>query len=296
MSMIYECPTCHAPQAAGRTACLECGAEFDGAVPDDAILPETPAALVPAPSNSEPADINQAVEGEEAPPVAEAVLPPIAPEPERMPPPPRLEAVTPPPPVAPLPSQAPPYQPLPYQPPPMYPTTQPLSMQKMGGGGPLPKALLIAIPVILVLVLVVVFFTQNLDKGSAITPVPSLDTTPAATPPPPSSAPPGNPLLLPGNTSSGSGGDATTKWLVGRWQAKTTDFYVFNSDNSGFRGSVTGKQPKATFQWALVQNQLILYADKQEKLIFSPGPDDGTMFLRGEDGKYVEYARTKTDA
>ena len=42
--MIYECPNCQTPQEAGQTICPRCHAQFDGPVPDDAVVPALDAA------------------------------------------------------------------------------------------------------------------------------------------------------------------------------------------------------------------------------------------------------------
>ena len=267
--MIYECPNCHVPQAAGRTSCHHCGAEFDGPVPSDALVPEAVAAG-----------------GTASPPT---------------------DALPQPPPIQEVPHQAPPPELPPYQPPPAYAppsgyTQTAYTPAPPTSGFNLPKALLIAIPIVLVIVLGAVFFANNLNQGSETAP-PTVPATAAALPaaPPAAPVPHGSPLVLPGNSSAAAGGSApdvnpNTAWLVGRWQSKSTDFYVFNENGTGFRGSVSGSQAKGSFLWVLVQKQLVLYADaeKPEKLAFSQGSDDKTMFLRGTDGRYVQYARAKT--
>ena len=292
MSMIYECPTCHTPQGAGRTSCLSCGADFDGPVPDDALVPEdTP---VPETPETEPVMAEAlADERHEEPPVVETiaspvmetVAPPVSPEPT-----PRLEFVPPP---LPPPYQPPAYQPPSYDAPPNYPIN-PQSPQPQSGIA-LPRGLLIAIPIVLALVLGVVFFTRSLDQGSEVVPAPSLSppaATPIAAPTPVSSA-----VTLQGGAASSQPGSNMAKWLAGRWQAKSSDYYVFNDNGTGSRGSITGKLADGTFVWVMAQNQITLYlADKQEKLALSPGTDDSTLFLRGDDGRYVQYVRTKTNA
>lgn len=283
MSMIYECPTCHAPQAAGRTACHNCGAEFDGAVPDDATLPEPVAAPEPAPAPQ--ASVAPAA----LPPAQEPVMTVAAPSEE----PPILQEVKPPPAT---PDESPVYQPAPFQPPPPYvpppvypgyPSAPPKS------GLQIPKAVWIAVPLALVLVLGVVFFVNSLN-GDTDTPQPLSTPGPVAAPPDSTPAAPGDPLFLSGGQSfSRAGNFAVTKWLVGRWQAKTTDYYVFNDDGTGLGGTVTGKLTPETFRWVLVQNQLILTGDKQQKLVLGKGAGDSSILLRGADGRYVEFSRAK---
>ena len=280
MSMIYECPTCHAPQAAGRTACDECGAEFDGAVPDDATLPETAPPFI--------AEVSAA--DSDLPPTSEPEMPPIMPEPD----PPQLQEVMPPP--APL--GGPAFQPAPFQPPPpytppLYPA-QPLSPPPAGFR--IPKAALIAIPLVLALILGVVFFVSSMNQEpAALLPAPAAPM--AAIPAP---VTPGAPVTLLGGQSfsraGSAGSSAVSKWLIGRWQAKTTNYYVLNEDGTGLGGSVTGKQAPETFRWVLVQNQLLLTNDKQQKLVVSKGAGGNSIFLRGDDGQYVEYARVKASS
>lgn len=289
MSMIYECPTCHTPQAAGRTSCLSCGADFDGAVPDDALVPETPDALVPDVASAEASGEHSEVETI-ATPVMETSAPPTAPEP-----PPRLEFVPPPAPA--------PYEPPVYQPPPAYvaPPTYPMNAQPppSQSGIALPRGLLIALPVVLVLVLGVVFFTRSLDQSSGTSPAPATSppvtapiATPVAAPTPVSGA-----VSLQGGGASSQSGSSMAKWLAGRWQAKSSDYYVFNDNGTGSRGTLTGKLASDSFVWVMSQSQITLYlADKQEKLALSPGTDDSTLFLRGEDGRYVQFVRTKVNA
>ncbi len=287
MSMIYECPTCHKPQGAGQTSCASCGADFDGAVPDDALVPETPER---APAENEGEDGPSAVETIAAP-VMEAVAPLVPPEPD-----PQLEFV--PPPLPPT-YEPPVYQPPAYQPPPSYaaPPNYPINSQspQPKSGIVLPRGLLIALPIVLVLVLGVVLFTRSLDQSSEAVPAPPSSSpvvAPIAAPTPVSSA-----VTLQGGAASSQPGSNMAKWLAGRWQAKSSDYYVFNDNGTGSRGSITGKLAGNTFVWVMAQNQITLYlADKQEKLALSPGPDDSTLFLRGDDGRYVQFVRTKANA
>lgn len=296
--MIYECPNCHVPQAAGHTACYQCGAEFDSPVPEDAIIPRE--AAMP-PENSE---LAEPVGAETASPVTEIADAPILAT--ASPPPPVLEEVFAPPPQF-QPSEMPPYQASPayqaapayqqssgYLPPAYTPTQAPASRFS------LPKALLIAIPIVLVLVLGAVFFANSLNQSAdTAASTPAVTIAEPAVPIPASPVPHGSPLIL----SGGAGGSTSTTdsnpniaWLVGRWQNQSTDYYVFNENGSGNRGSSVGKQAKSSFLWVLNQKQLVLYADPAppEKLAFSQGNDDATMFLRGTDGQYIQYARAKT--
>ncbi len=281
MSMIYECPSCHTPQAAGRTSCPQCGADFEGPVPDDAVVPEPAQAA----ATTTEAD---AVTETEAP-----ALPDVETTPPSTPPapPPQAPAFQPPPPP-PMPT---------YQPPPAYaPPAYQTAPSGLTFGGKLPRALLIGIPIVLVLVLGAVFFTRNLDQGSdaSSAPLPPVSApAPAPSAPLPAPTPISPPITLSGGGTSSGDNSGPAKFLVGRWQAKSSDFYVFNDNSTGSRGSISGKQPKSVFVWVLAQNQLTLYTDnKPEKLVYSPGADDDSMFLRGEDGRYVEYKRTKVNA
>ena len=289
--MIYECPNCHVPQSAGHTACHQCGAEFDSPVPEDAIVP--PETVTPELALHEEA-VPEMVGLAEEP-----ALETHAPE-TRAPEPPVLEDVFAPPPQfqpSEMPAyQAPPsYQSAPGYLPPAY--TAPLVPASRFS---LPKALLIAIPIVLLFVLGAVFFANSLNQSAdTATATPALtvpDTTMPVVAPP---VPHGSPLIL----SGGTGGSASTTdsnpniaWLVGRWQNKATDYYVFNDNGTGYRGSSGGKQAKGSFLWVLNQKQLVLYADAAapEKLAFSQGNDDSTMYLRGSDDRYVQYARAKT--
>ena len=290
--MIYECPNCHVPQAAGHTACHQCGAEFDSPVPEDALVPaETIAPESGLHEEALPETVSLANESTHEtrspePPVLEEVFAP-APQfqPSEMPPyqaPPAYQA-------------APDYQqPSGYLPPAYTPAQAPISRFN------LPKALLIAIPIVLLFVLGAVFFANSLNQSADTAPAPQALTVPDTTMPvvaPP--VPHGSPLVL----SEGTGGSASTTdsnpsiaWLVGRWQNKATDYYVFNDNGTGYRGSSGGKQAKGSFLWVLNQKQLVLYADAAapEKLAFSQGNDDSTMYLRGSDDRYVQYARAKT--
>ena len=292
--MIYECPNCHIPQAAGHTACHQCGAEFDSPVPEDAIVPSETI-------------VSETVSDETAVPEAVGLTDEPAHE-YHAPEPPVLEEVYAPPPQF-QPSEMPPYQAPPayqaapaYQPasgylPPAY-TPPPASMSRFS----LPKALLIAIPIVLIFVLGAVFFANSLNQSSDTTSAAPAVTTPETTVP--VAAPPiphGSPLVLSGGSGSSANtteSNPNTAWLVGRWQNKSTDYYVFNDNGTGYRGSSGGKQAKGSFLWVLIQKQLVLYADAAppEKLAFSQGSDESTMFLRGTDGRYVQYVRAKTSS
>lgn len=289
--MIYECPNCHVPQAAGHTACHQCGAEFDSPVPEDALVPaET---IVPELGLHEEA-VPEVVSLADEPALETRASETRAPEP------PVLEEVFAPAPQF-QPSEMPPYQaPSAYQPAPGYlppaytPPLAPVSRFS------LPKVLLIAIPIVLLFVLGAVFFANSLNQSADTAPAAPALTVPDTTMPvvaPP--VPHGSPLVLSGGSvSSASTTDSNPNiaWLVGRWQNPSTDYYVFNENGTGYRGSSGGKQAKGSFLWVLIQKQLVLYADAAppEKLAFSKGSDEATMFLRGTDGRYVQYTRSKT--
>lgn len=312
--MIYECPNCHAPQEAGRTACSECGAEFDGPVPDDAIVPSPPAfgtaaapeAVLDTPHtdvagagviSEEAATIPEEAAAADALPEAAALSAAGAAAAE-----PVLETVRPPAPAPELPYQENSYQENSYQqtsyqapaysPPPAYappPGGAQAYTPRKSPASPLLKALLIALPFVLLLVLVGYLVSRNLDGGADAT-VSALPVT-APVPPRPAPAPIGSPTVLVGGTSAGSD-DSRVKWLAGRWQASSTDFYVFNPNGSGSQGSVTGKLPTQDFLWRIVGNQLMLYgAPKDQEVRFTIGPDDNTVYLRGSAGNPAQYTR-----
>lgn len=275
--MIYECPQCNAPQEAGVTSCPHCHAQFDGPVPDDAILPPPEAAppAEAAPSLEARAgaaaapESASAIEEEQAAPALEEVKPPPLP-PSYVPP----SAYVPP--------------PLPYAP----PTSAPPPPMRPPLGG-LTRALLFAFPIVLVLVLGGVYFAGTLNSQSEAV------STPAPAPPAPVVAaapvPVGSPVYLQGGANSNSADtDARTKLLVGRWEAKSLDFYVFKENGTGSRGNVSDQSKDEPFGWGLVQNRLMLYMDNNEMLRFNPGPDDDTIFLGPQTGHYVQYHRAKT--
>lgn len=290
--MIYECPNCQTPQEAGQTICPRCHAQFDGPVPDDAIVPvETivPAAeLVPsgdAAAATLESSQESVPEGAPLPPTGMALaeaspLVEVPPAPEAaaapsIPPSPTAQAYT------------PPYETPPNETPPLRPAEPPF--------GKLSRVLLIAFPVVLVLVLGIVFYTNSLNSDADTTPVP---TSVVHAPPPPAAlpaAPVTNPTYLQGggNTNSAAN-DLRAKLLAGRWESKSGDFYVFNSDGTGSRGSLVKQQPEQAFLWGLVQNRVMLYMDKNQMLRFNAGPDDDTIFLAGEAGSYIQYSRSKT--
>ncbi len=307
--MIYECPHCHAPQEAGHTACPECGAEFDGPVPEDAVLPaavspaET-AAMAPEPLPEAVLDTPAEAPAEAAPvmdaasPAADFTVTPAEPPLEAQMPleaEPVLETVRPP-----APAEELPYQQSAYSPP-SYSTTPAYTPPPLPSGGaqayttrrapasPLPKILLIALPFVLLLVLVGYLISRTQDGGSDAAST-ALPVT-APVPPTPAPAPVGSPTVLPGGTTTAAD-DTRVKWLAGRWQASNSDFYVFNSSGSGSQGSVSGKLPTQDFLWRIVGNQLMLYgAPKDQEVRFSVGPDDNTVYLRDSAGKPVQFTR-----
>ena len=295
--MIYECPNCQTPQEAGQTVCPHCHAQFDGPVPEDAVLPpgETafPEAASPevSASEAEPALTAEVAPAEtiisaeatapllvEVPPPADSPTPPDAP-----PPPNSQPYLTPP-------SYSPPYMSASYEQPayeqPEYalPPTQPF--------GGLSKVLLIAFPVVLVLVLGGVFYANSLNASGDAPPAPP-PTVRASVPLPP--APVTSPTYLQGagNTTDASE-DPHTQKMIGHWEAKSGDYYVFNIGGTGSRGNPAKQQPEQTFLWGLVQNRVMLYMDKNETLRFNPGPDNDTIFLGGQTGNYVQFSRSKT--
>lgn len=311
--MIYECPHCHAPQEAGHTACPECGAEFEGPVPEDAVLPAAPlaAAVSAEPAAAAPEPLPEAVLDTPAPaaaPAEETVLE-AAPLVEEAPvrnaaPPAPAFVVTPAEPVLetvypPAPAEEEPYQRPAYQPP-SYSTTPAYTPPPLPTGGaqayttrrsasPLPKILLIALPFVLLLVLVGYLISRNLEGGTD-TASTALPVT-APVPPTPAATPVGSPTVLQGGTTTAAD-DTRIKWLAGRWQSKDSDFFVFNTNGSGSQGSVSGKLPTQDFLWRIVGSNLMLYgAPKDQEVRFSVGPDDSTVYLRDSSGKAVQYTR-----
>ncbi len=299
--MIYECPHCHAPQEAGHTACPDCGAEFDGPVPEDAVLPAPPAAAI-APAEPAAAALEPLPEAvlDTPRPAAEVALPeetvleaPPAPDFVVTAAEPALETVLPPAPAEEEPYQRPAYQP------PSYSTTPAYSPPPLPTGGaqayttrrsasPLPKILLIALPFVLLLVLVGYLISRNLDGGTDT----ASTALPVTAPVPPTPATPvSSPTVLPGSTTAAAD-DTRIKWLAGRWQSKDSDFYVFNPNGSGSQGSVSGKLPTQDFLWRIVGGNLMLYGGpKDQEVRFSVGPDDSTVYLRDSSGKAIQYTR-----
>lgn len=310
-------------------SCPECGAEFDGPVPDDALVPD---ALVPdTVPGTAAVEAASPEPDQETEPLPEAILdaptadtataaeevPETSPLPEPPAPSqeasvrePALEAAAPEPPlletVRPAPEELPyqrsTYQPPPYIPPPAYapPPTLPSGgaqayTAKRTPPGVLPKVLLIAAPIVLILVVGGLIFSHNLDGGSDTTPPPMPVTAPDE-PLRPAAAPVGSPTIMAGGTTTGAG-DSRVQWLAGRWQAKNTDFYVFNANGSGSQGSVTGKLPTQNFLWRIVGSQLMLYgAPKDQQVRFGVGPDDNTVYLHDSAGKPVQFTREVQNA
>ncbi len=160
--------------------------------------------------------------------------------------------------------------------------------------GNLSRVLFIAFPIVLVLVLGGVFYTNSLNSDADTTPVPlpPVHSAPAAPLP---AAPVTAPTYLQGGgNTSNTADDPRAKLLAGRWESKSGDFYVFNSDGTGSRGSLVKQQPEQAFLWGLVQNRVMLYMDKNHMLRFNAGPDDDTVFLAGDTGSYVQYSRSKS--
>lgn len=313
--MIYECPQCRTPQEAGQTVCPHCRAEFDGPVPSDAVVPALEAA-----SALETTEGAEMLPTADTPPAGEAGPGPMPLDP------PALEAArldegtspegtspegtspegtspegtspeTPfPTPSGPAPYLTPPsYAPPPYAPPLSTVTSLPYPTPSSGGGPPigrLTRALLIAFPIVLVLVLGGVYLAGTLNTEADVVPVPA--PTVSAQAPPPAPAPDNTPVTLPGGSNTNDGADPHVKLLAGRWVSKSNDFYVFNPDGSGSRGSALNPPGDQPFLWGLVQNRLMLYGAKNETLRFNVGPDSDTVFLAPQTGHYVQYSRAKT--
>lgn len=306
--MIYECPQCQMPQAAGQTVCPHCHAEFDGPVPDDAIvlpgteaMPTGPEAELAGPE-AEPAGEAAVGSAKAYPAAAEKAGPQSDPGPMPLDPPSAADAA---PPVsaAPPPATSPPpvssgsepyltppsYAPPPYTPPvagmPYAPAAAPF--------GKLTRVLLIAFPVVFVLVLLGVYFAGTLNTEADTAPEQAISTRPEAVAPPPP-APVGDPVLLQGGSNTNDGSDPRVKLLAGRWTSKADTFYVFNADGTGSRGSTADPSKEQSFLWGLVQNRLMLYGSKNEALRFSTGPDNDTVYLAPQTGHAIQYSRVKT--
>ena len=300
--MIYDCPQCGRPQEAGHTACPYCHAEFDGPVPDDAIFPASmspPADAASAGGLSETAEeaAPEAVAAPEEAASSEAASDPeAAPLVEAAPPLIGAEAPSPAPP-GPAPYLTPPsYAPPPYSPslssvtPLPYTTPSNLGVPPLGR---LTRALLIAFPIVLVLVLGGVYLAGTLNTESDAVPEP-LPVVHASAPLPPPPAQPISPVTLSGGSNTNDSSDPHHKLLEGRWVSKSDDFYVFNPDGTGSRGSALNPSADQPFLWGLVQNRLMLYGAKNETLRFNVGPDSDTVFLASQTGHYVQYSRAKS--
>ena len=262
--MMYECVRCKTVLAAGSTECPQCGMKFDRPIPDDATLSEQPLqqdeVIVPPP-----------------PVMEEEVVPPPSPAGY----------------ITPVPNPYPAPAPASYSPPPPMPVyvTPPSS----SGLSSTNKILLIAVPLCLILLVGSFFIIQSLNQGNNTPAAPPqvATTTPSVAPPPPAA-----PGLAPLEASPGAGGGTSpsdannpTQFLVGRWQSKSQNFYVFSGDGSGSRGAVSDSKNNENFTWALINNELDVHGSKDEKLAYSPGPDHNTMFLRQANGHYEQYSR-----
>ena len=276
--MIYECPNCQKPQEAGQTICPYCHAEFDGPVPSDAIVPTpdtTAATQESAPGEQETAPRKVGLPGNAAatPAQSPAAYSPLmdVPPPAAAPAFPPAQAYTPPADFS--------QDPMPPEPP----------------FGKLSRVLLFAFPVVLVLVLGGVFYTNSLNSDADPTPVPLPAVHSSAPPAPLPAAPVTAPTYLQGGgNTNNAADDPRAKMLAGRWESKSGDYYVFNSDGTGSRGNLVEQQPEQAFLWGLVQNRVMLYMNKNQMLRFNAGPDDDTIFLADEIGSYIQYSRSKT--
>ncbi len=284
--MIYDCPQCRTPQEAGRTVCPHCHAEFDGPVPADAVVPDA----VPAPAEATPAVPDAPLAEVEAAPEETAATEEAAPTPTIA-----AEASSPSP-SGPAPYLTPPsYAPPPYSPSLSSVTPLPYTTPSRAGEPPLgrlTRALLLAFPIVLVLVLGGVYLAGALNTSSDVVPLPAPSVSAQALPPAPASA--SEPVTLSGGSNTNDGADPHVKLLAGRWVSKSDDFYVFNPDGTGSRGSALNSSGDLPFLWGLVQNRLMLYGAKNEILRFNVGPDSDTVFLAPQTGHYVQYSRAKS--
>lgn len=294
--MIYDCPQCGRPQEAGHTACPYCHAEFDGPVPADAIVPASvppPAEAASAAPDAPPGAVaaleeaapSEAASDLEAAPPAEAAPPLVA-----------AEAPSPAPP-GPAPYLTPPsYAPPPYSPSLSSVTPLPYTTTPGAGAPPLgrlTRVLLIAFPIVLVLVLGGVYLAGTLNTESDAVPDP-LPVVHASAPLPPSPPQAVSPVTLAGGSNTNDDSDPHHKLLEGRWVSKSDEFYVFNPDGTGSRGSALNPSADQPFLWGLAQNRLMLYGAKNETMRFNVGPDSDTVFLAPQTGHYVQYSRAKS--
>jgi hypothetical protein len=296
--MIYECPSCRTPQEAGQTICSHCHAQFDGPVPSDAMVPTTsePEAEIPSAIEAEPAIETVGADETAAPTAGQIVAEQAqAAEPEDAAPP----LVDVPPPAAPASQPQPFLSSQPYLTAPTYSPSAYTSPEIASSSLPsakISRALLIAFPIILLLVLGSVFYANSLNTGSDTLPVPPpAPVTHASVPIAPAPTPTSSPTILQGaGSTNNAAGDPRVKMLAGRWVAPSGDYYVFNSDGTGSRGNPVKQQQEQSFLWGLVQNRLMLYMDKNETLRFNAGPDDNTIFLGAQTGRYLQFSRSKT--
>jgi len=264
--MMYECVRCKTVLAAGSTECPQCGMKFDRPIPDDATLSEEPL------------------------PQEEIIVPPPVMDDEPTPPPGLAE------PIAPTSYPAANPYPAPVQAPYASPPPMPVYVtpQASSGLSSTNKILLIAVPLCLILGIVIFFVVQSLNQGTdnAVPPPTTAIRTPTTAPPPATATGTLSPLEIAPGSGGTSPSNATdpTQFLVGRWQSNQT-FYVFGGDGSGSRGALSDAKKNETFTWALINNELDVHGNKDEKLAFSPGPDHNTMFLRQTNGHYEQYKR-----
>ncbi len=132
---------------------------------------------------------------------------------------------------------------------------------------------------------------------TAVSSAPAPPPPPVITQPIPGLQPVSTRTMTGGSPGTAPAGDAAAQAApVGRWMTPTFDFYEFDKDGTGSRGSVNDGKAPASFAWTVVKNQLILSTAKggsaTEKVPFSYGPDGNTLYLRGTDGQYAQYTRT----
>lgn len=276
--MIYECPNCHVPQAAGQTSCYNCRAEFSGPVPADATVPEKITAgrapgASPAPEFSSHSARPQAVYSappETRPQTSAAPQTPLPPSINDLP----------------QPSQSP-----------------------FADWSP-SRWLMIGVPILLVLIVGAIIFLNN-RSAEPVAVAPSIPPDMSApgqqpmapnpigipiSPGQPASGGGGSAMVLPGNSgnSSPAAPNQDSSWLIGRWQNKATDFYLFNQNGTGQQNTVSGKLAKGKFLWALLPKEIVLYADSDppKKMPITRGSDDKSLYIRDDSGHFVLYLRT----
>jgi len=173
------------------------------------------------------------------------------------------------------------------------------------GSGPSKKVLAVVAALVIVLVAIAAFAVYTFSQTPSPAPVATLPLGPTPGQGTPYSRPQGalsEPNANPSSTSlapvtlpTGTGGTAAAQTgdasVVGRWRAKNMDYYQFNSDGTGARGSLSGGRKSESFSWVVNDNQITLSAKREEKLAFNSSPDNNTLYLRLPSGVYTQFQR-----